>query len=195
MRELLIPIGLVLFGILLLASEALIPSAGILGVFAAGSLLAGVCMSFYYGGLTIGTGFLVVTGGVVALVIRKMIQWWPRSTIGRMMLVEPAKPDELLPDRSKFLDLVGAVGTTQSLMLPGGFVEIDSKRYDAVSETAIDPDQWVRVTGVADGRILEVRQISPEEAQREKTQPNPKSDPLELPMKDVLDDPFEDALG
>jgi len=131
MREYLIPIGLVLLGVLLIGSEAFVPSAGILGVLAVASLIGGVVMAYYYGGLVVGTFFMVATGAIVTGLTMKMIRWWPQSTIGKLMLVEPAR-EELLVDRSAIQSMVGRAGKALGLMMPGGMIEIDGKRFDAV---------------------------------------------------------------
>jgi len=195
MREYLIPTGLVLLGVLLIASEAFVPSAGILGILAAAALISGVVMAYYYGGLVVGTLFMVATGVVVSGLIVKMIRWWPQSTIGKLILVEPPREEDLLVDRSETHSMVGRVGKTLGLMMPGGLIEIDGKRLEAVAETAIEEGSWVEVTKISNGRILNVRPITEERANEINRGPVADEDPLSTPVKDILDDPFEDALG
>lgn len=195
MRQFLLPIGLISLGLLLIAVETFIPSAGILGVLASAALISGVAMSYYYGGLAVGTAFMVVTGVVVTGVIAKMIRWWPHSTIGKLILVEPPKEEDLLVDRSEFNEMVGRVGQTLGLMMPGGYIEIDGKRYDAVAEVAIDEGHWVSVSGVSGGTTLKVRPISEEAALQASEDAQKGADPLARPVEDGLDDPFQDALG
>lgn len=191
MREILLPIGLVLFGLLLVASEAFIPSAGILGILAAASLIAGIVMAFYYGGALVGTVFMAVTAAVVTLLIRSMIKWWPKSAIGQKILVEPPKAEDLLVDRSEIKSMVGRYGKTLGLMVPGGIVEIDGKRFDALAETAVDPDTWVQVTKVTSGRILRVQPADEHEALQSR-QPSTEADG-EHPADDLFADPFSDS--
>ncbi len=195
MREYLIPIGLVLLGILFIASEAFVPSAGILGIFAVASLVGAIVMAYYYGGLVVGTLFMAVTGVIVTVVIMKMIRWWPHSTIGKLMLVEPPKEEDLLVDRSEMQSMVGRVGKALGLMMPGGLVEIDGKRFDALAEGAIEEGSWVEVTRITSGRILNVRSVTEERANEINRGTDVAPSPLSKPVKDILDDPFEDALG
>lgn len=195
MREYLIPTGLVSLGVLLIASEAFVPSAGILGILAIASLAGGVVMAYYYGGLVVGTLFMVVTGVIVSALIMKMIRWWPESTIGKLMLVEPAKEEDLLVDRSETQSMVGRVGKALGLMMPGGLIEIDGKRMEAVAEIAIEEGSWVEVTKITSGRILNVRPITEEQVKERNQESDSDESPLSKPAKDILDDPFEDALG
>lgn len=199
MKELLLPLGLVAVGVLLLACETFIPSGGVLGVLAALALLSGVATAFYYGGLAVGTVFMTATFVSVGALVAYMIRKWPNTTMGKLILVEPPKETQLLPDRSELHALVGRVGRAVVVMLPGGFVEIDSKRYDATAVAAVEQGSWVEVVGIRSGRILLVRPVSEEsalqaalEAEREQTR---RKDPLSMPAGEGVPDPFDDALG
>lgn len=194
MRELLIPIGCVALGILFIGCETFLPSAGILGLLAALSLLAGVGLSYYYGGIVLGTTFMVLTCAIVTVFIFKMVRWWPHSAIGKLILIDSTKQENLV-DRSELDSMVGRVGQTLGLMMPGGYVEIDGKRHDAVAEVAIEEGEWITVTGLSSGRTLRVRPISKEAAMQVLRKNSQDTDPLSRPVNDVLDDPFEDALG
>lgn len=196
MREILIPIGLVLLGLLLVGSEAFVPSAGILGILAAACLVGGIVMAYYYGGAAIGTLFLVVTGAGVACLIWKMVKWWPSSTIGKRILVEPPSAEDLLVDRSETRSMVGRYGKTLGLMVPGGFVEIDGKRFDAVADNAIEADTWVKVTRITGGRILNVLPVEAEIALKaiaEASESNSEGSASPVPADDLFADPFADS--
>ena len=193
MKEIFTPIGLILLGLLLVASEAFVPSAGILGILAGLSLLSGVVMAFYYLGSVVGTIFLVITGTLATLLIMKMVQWWPKSAIGKRILVEPPQKEDLLVDRSETDSMVGRYGKTLGLMMPGGMIEIEGKRYDALAETAIEAGMWVQVTRISSGRILNVLPVDAETVLRsEHAAERQSGDPLES-ADDVFSDPFADA--
>ena len=195
MRELLLPIGLVVLGVLLLTSEAFIPSAGVLGVMSALCLLGGVVSAFYYGGLGVGTIFMMATIAGVGFLISYMVRKWPQTTFGKLVLIEPPSEKDLLPDRTEFKSLVGRVGQALSLMLPSGLVEIDDKRYDATAKTTVEKGTWVEVVAVQNGRNLVVRPVSAEKALRAREQEARSRDPLSAPVDEVLPDPFDDPLG
>ena len=117
-----------------------------------------------------------------------MIRRWPDTTLGRLILVEPAPEQELLPDRSEYQTLVGRVGRALAVMLPSGIVEIDNKHYDAVAESTVEEGTWVQVVSVHDGRTLLVRPVSAEQAIKARRD----QDPLATPVEE-LQDPFEEA--
>lgn len=190
MREVVIPLGFVLLGLLLIGAEVFIPSAGVLGVLATVAIAAGVVTAFYYGGLAIGTIFLVVTLVIVAIVIQQLFRWWPHTSIGRSILI-PDQPVTSEP-RQILDDLVGRVGRSSGVLMPSGYVMIDEQRYDAMAEVAIDDDEWIAVSGV-DGRTLKVRKISESEALTAIRESTRAEDPLALPADEILDDPFDEV--
>lgn len=185
------PIALAAFGVLFIALEVFIPSAGVLGVLATVSLLSAIVSAFWYGGLTVGTIFMAITVIGVLFFIQYLVKKWPTTTLGRLILVEPPAEDELLPDRSELHSMVGRVGQALSLMLPSGFVEIDGKKFDASATGTVEEGTWVEVVSVRNGVNLVVRPIDEEtalKAQREKAR---EENPLSAPIEDVVPDPFE----
>ena len=146
MEMLLWAIGLILLGLVFLACEAFIPSAGMLGVLSVTSILGGVALAFYAGGMATGTLFLAGAMTAVLLTIAAMVRWWPQTPLGKMILIKPRPADEVVPDLSPLAQLVGQVGQTRALMLPGGMIEIEGNTYDAVTDGAsIEKGTWVEV--------------------------------------------------
>lgn len=192
MREILIPLGCVALGLLLIASEVFVPSAGIIGILATISLVSGVVLAFYYGGMVTGAFFMMATLAVVVAVLYQVFRWWPHTWIGKQILIEPAA-ETILVDRSEYQNLVGQVGKTAGVMMPGGYVEIEGKRYDAVAEVAIEDGQWITVTGLAAGSTLKVRSISEQAAHRELRRQQPDAvDRLSRPVENGFEDPFDE---
>lgn len=194
MKQLFIPVCLVGLGVFLIAIEAILPSAGVLGILAALSLLAGVVSAFFYGGLAVGTGFMVATFVGVALFIAYLIRRWPDTTLGKLILVEPPPTEELLPDRSEVHSMVGRVGQALSLMLPSGFVEIDGRRFDASAETTVEQGTWVEVVSVRNGTNLIVRPIDEAAARRSQNEANAENPDFTTDEKPILD-PFEEPFN
>lgn len=192
MKQLFIPICLVGLGVSLIAIEAIIPSAGVLGILAALALLAGVLSAFYYGGLTVGTAFMIATVVVVWIFITYLIRNWPNTTLGKLILVEPPPTEELLPDRSEIHSMVGRVGQALSLMLPSGLVEIDGRRFDASAETSVEQGAWVEVISVRNGSNLIVRPVDEERAMRAQNGRGAGGGSLDRLNEDVISDPFEE---
>lgn len=194
MMKFIIPLGLLSLGMLLLASEVFVPSAGILGVLAVVSLIAGVSSAYYYGGIVVGTIVFAITLAICAVLISSMIKWWPQTRLGKRILVQPVRGDDVLPDRSAQQSLLGAVGQAVSVMLPSGRVEIYGKQYDATARTSVESGEWLKVIEVR-GRNLIVRTIDEEVARQELAAHARVSDPLSQPVEEIVADPFEDPLG
>ncbi len=189
------PIGLILLGLVLLALEAFIPSAGLLGILSAVAILAGIVMAFISGGLAVGTAFLGVTVLAVTSTIAALIRWWPATPLGKLILIDPRPAEEVVPDLTPLQQLVGQVGQTRVLMLPSGMIDVEGRTYDAITAgPSIEKGIWVEVTSVR-GRNLVVRPISDEIAHQLRSTQALSPDPLSRPVDDVVPDPFSDPLA
>jgi membrane-bound serine protease (ClpP class) len=158
MDALLWSILLLLLGLALIALEVFVPSGGVLGVLAALALIASIVVAFS-GGWATGSVMLVVAMVVVPVVIGVAIHWWPRTPIGRMIVLEPPHgEEEVLPETAEYRGLrsmIGKRGVAKTKMLPSGAVVIEGRSYDALSEgMAIDPGQPIRVMAVRATRIV-----------------------------------------
>lgn len=192
MKDLLLPLILVAIGLVLIAGEALLPSAGMLGFLAVVLLVAGIATAFQYGGMLTGTVFMGATMAACVVTISTMLKLWPHTRFGKLILTAPPPADEQLPDRSAIRSLVGEVGQAISLMLPSGLVEIHGKRYDATANKTIEAGTWVEVVKLR-GQNLIVRPISAESARDALSQQLRQDDPLSQPAEDIVQDPFDDA--
>lgn len=192
MDIMLIPICLVALGVFLIAIEAFIPSAGVLAILAACALIGGVVAAFVQGGLYVGTAFMFATTVGVIAFVAWMIRIWPDTKLGKLILVEPSPPETLLPNRQAFQELVGRIGQTTSVMLPGGLIDIDGVTHEAVAMRAVEANTWVEVVKIRNGRILEVRPVDQEVALQRRQAAAREADPLSTPIDDVVPDPFND---
>ncbi|MGA2069515.1 MAG: NfeD family protein [Thermoguttaceae bacterium] len=185
------PILLLTLGLGLAVLEVFFPSAGILPLFAAALMLAAVVMGFREGagvGMTILGLIVVVTPTVIILAFRV----WPHTSIGRQMLLEAPRAEDVLPDdpdRVHLKGLIGQLGRAKCRMLPGGIVVIDGRTADAVSEgMVIEAGQQVRVIKVQANRLV-VRPVEDE------TPTESAENPLERPIDSILGDAFRDPLA
>jgi membrane-bound serine protease (ClpP class) len=142
----------------LIVLEIFIPSGGVLSVLAALAVIASLAVAFT-GGMWTGILMMLVTIVIVPLVVAGAVHWWPRTPIGRLIVLEtPASEDEVLPDNPEYRrlgELVGKRGIAKTKMLPSGLVEIDDQTYDALTDgVAIDPGQWIQVIAVRARRIV-----------------------------------------
>jgi membrane-bound serine protease (ClpP class) len=163
--------------------EVFFPSAGILGFLSAVSVLAAVVMGFYQGPMV---GILILLGAMIGLPSALVLgfKYWPKTAMGRRVLLMAPGPDEVLPtdpERDFLRGLVGRVGHAKSKMLLSGVITIDGRTVDAVSESLpIEVGQAVQVIQVH-GREVVVRPIT------EETTNSPPADPLQQ----TFDDPFD----
>lgn len=156
---------LLALGLGLIALELFVPSGGVLGILAALAIIASIAVAFS-GGWVTGVIMLVATMLILPVALAAAIHYWPRTPIGRAILLEtPQSEEEVLPDKPahrKLKDLIGKRGTAKTKMLPSGAVVIDGRVYDAIGEgMAIDPGQPIRVTAVRTNRIVVVLDDSP----------------------------------
>ena len=192
LNNFIMPVALACLGFLLIALEAFIPSAGVLGTLAAVALIAAIISAFWFGGLSVGTLFMAATLVAVAYLIQALVRQWPKTSIGKKILVEPPPPEELLPDRSELHSMVGRVGQALSLMLPSGYIEIDGKRFDASATETVEEGTWVEVQSVRNGTNLIVRAIDQETALRAQRANELGDNPTSAPMDEVVPDPFDE---
>ncbi len=180
---------LLLLGLTLVLVEVFVPSGGVLGLLSVASLVASISLAFYHKGVEVGLIFLIVTSVGVPTALVLAFRYWPKTPMGRRLLLDVPRGEELLPDtpqRRTLRELVGKVGVAKSLMLPSGAVVIDGQTIDALSEgMAIEAGQQVRVIEVRGSRVV-VRPAEGSEARSDDVM----SRPIESLGLDSLEDPL-----
>lgn len=181
---------LLLVGVLLIMVEVFVPSGGVLGFLSIGSLMAGIILAFYHRGPEVGFLFLALTSIVVPAALMFAFRWWPKTPMGRRVLLEVPTSEEVLPDtpeRRTLRQMVGKVGVAKSVMLPSGAVVVEGQTIDALSEgSPIEAGQSVKVIEVRGNRVV-VR--ATEEA------PTSNNDILSQPIESLGLDSLEDPLA
>jgi membrane-bound serine protease (ClpP class) len=173
---------LLVLGAGLAVLEVFFPSAGILGFLSATAVLSAVVMGFFSGPIV---GMLILLGAIVGLpaVIVLGFKYWPKTAMGRRVMLMAPSSEDVLPDNSEkeFLkSLIGQIGRAKSKMLLSGVITIDGRTVDAVSESMpIEIGQAVRVVQVR-GHGVVVRPV-------EESAITPPTDPLQQ----TFDDPFD----
>ena len=174
---------LLVLGTGLAGVEIFFPSAGILAFLSAAALMAAIVMGFCQNLLT---GILILLGVLVGLptVIVLGFKYWPKTAMGRRVLLMAPASEDVLPDDSEkkmLKSLIGRVGRAKSKMLLSGVITIDGRTVDAVSESMpIEAGQTVRVVQVR-GHGVVVRPVDEE----------PPAEPPVGPLQRVYDDPFD----
>jgi membrane-bound ClpP family serine protease len=180
---------LLALGLGLSVLEVFLPSGGIIGFLAASAILAAILVAFREGS---GTGLAVLSSAMVTIpvVIALALRFWPKTAIGRRMLLSSPESDEILPDNPRYhylKGLVGRVGVAKSKMLPSGAVSIDGRTIDALSEGfPIEIGQRVRVMEARGNRVV-VRPVTDEIPE------DNEADPLARPIDTVVPDPFGES--
>lgn len=150
--------ALLALGIVVVFAELFIPSGGVLGALATACFVGSVVIAFLDGTWS-GLLMLGVNTVVVPVLLISAVRWWPRTPIGRMILVTPPEhPDDVLPDTEAYrglTPLIGMRGYALSKMLPSGAVKIAGRTYDAISDGfAIEAGQAIEVFQVRTNRLV-----------------------------------------
>jgi membrane-bound ClpP family serine protease len=144
---------LMILGCMLVVLEVFIPSAGILSLLAAASLIGSILIAFRQGPVT---GFAFTATMIVAVptVLTLAIKYFPKTPMGKAILGELPKEEEVRPKDPRRA-LIGRVGVARSKMLPSGAIEIDGQMIDAMSQgQVIEPGQYVVVVEVRANRVV-----------------------------------------
>jgi membrane-bound ClpP family serine protease len=163
-------------------AEIFFPSAGILGFLAASALLASMVMGFQQNAIV---GVLMVIAAILGLPTAIILgfKYWPKTAMGRRVLLAAPTSEEVLPDdpdKEMLKSLIGRTGRAKSKMLLSGVIAIDGRTIDAVSESMpIEVGHAVQVVQVR-GREVVVRPID-----------EPRKPESEDPLKQAYDDPFD----
>ena len=128
---------------------------------------------------------MVLLGTVLALpiLLMAMIKVWPKTPIGKRILLKDMKLEEVLPDDPFSADLVGQLGIAKTKMLPSGIVLINHQKFDAISDGfAIDVGQPIKVVAIRGNHIY----VEPYDGEVD--------DVADMPVRDrdILSQPFEE---
>jgi len=181
---------LLVVGLILAMLEIFVPSGGVLGFLSVTSLIAALVMAFRHSPWS-GLGFLGLAVFAVPAGLVFALQLWPKTPMGRRILLPLPKSEDVLPNderRRELKSLVGRIGKAKSLMLPSGAVQIDGKTVDALSEgMAIEAGQWVKVVEVRGTRVV----VRPTDRRME---PGADAEQLNRPIDELGLDPFDETL-
>ena len=150
---------LLLFGIALAMLEILIPSGGILGLLSGAAIIASLVLAFGVNNAT-GVVFLAAVVVLVPVVIISGFKIFPKTPIGRRIILSPAVESEAQRGSAGVADkdyghLLGKKGKAVTALRPSGIAEIEGQRYSVVAEgELIDDDTDVVVVQVEGNSIV-----------------------------------------
>lgn len=151
---------IIVAGLLLLATEFVIPTGGVLFGISLACIVLGVAMTFMGGNDPIvGLITLVVVFVAVPSFLGLALKYWPRSRWGRrFFLMAPAVDDATvaaMPVHLELEQLRGRFGKALSSLRPSGVVDFDGKRIDTITEgSMVEEGSWVRCIEVKAGRVI-----------------------------------------
>ncbi|WP_047816184.1 NfeD family protein [Rhodopirellula islandica] len=194
-------LGLLVLFLTLVIAEIIVPSGGLLSLFAVAAAITAVLIAFTVSlnfGLAVVLGLLVLTPILLSIILRL----WPQTGVGKEILnrrgpnSESSVPIATAPDGTPLNELVGRYGVAASDLLPAGRIIVDDHKVDAVSTgMPIDRGQPVKVVRVQAGK-LQVRSASVEESQaiKHSATANASTSPSESNSAKTLDEVNLDDL-
>lgn len=156
---------LVLAAVLLLLLDLLVPSGGALLLLSAFAAIASIVIAFQHS-LHLGLATLTVLVGITPWIIYLAIKLWPKTIIGKMMIIGlPKSHNDILPDTPEIQELramIGQIGISETNLMPSGTVLIQGKRFDAHCRSGlIDRGSVVAVIGTQMGHLIVTRTDAP----------------------------------
>jgi len=182
------PVMILLVAVGLLILECFIPSGGVIGVLSALAFATAVGTAFSFCGLKIGTAFLAGTAALIPGLIYLAVLWWPKTPIGRRILIQPPDEQLLRPDgHRERQQWVGRRAIAVTALLPSGAIRLGERTVDAMSDgMAIEKDSVVEIVAVR-GVHLIVRPTDQPVA-------DGSSPATSEPLRTEVLDPFDDSL-
>jgi membrane-bound ClpP family serine protease len=165
MSYLMWPLLLLAIGLILLITEAFIPSGGLIGILAIGCLLLSLYQAFTVPSApNLGWKFVVAELVLIPIVMVVAIQLWPKTPLARRIFLPPPSLEdvETAHTRQRFDHLMGEFGRALTPLRPSGLVDFEGRRLNAMAEEGlIEAGSLVRAVRVQSG-ILIVRRADDE---------------------------------
>jgi membrane-bound ClpP family serine protease len=144
-------------GFLFLVADLFLMS-GVLAVLSLGAVVLGVLLTFVGGGPSVGTITAFAVFIALPLMIRLLLYFWPRTSMGRDFFLPGQAEDATvaaLPVNQELEHLKGRIGRTLSALRPAGMVDFDGRRVDTITEgMMVDAGQLVRCIDVRAGKVV-----------------------------------------
>ena len=160
MSYLIWPLLLLAIGLILLVTEAFLPSGGLIGLLALGCLGLSLYQAFtvpdapYLGWKFLAAELLLIPAAMVLA-----IQLWPKTPLAKRIFLPPPTAEEVEagPPRHRLDHLIGEFGRATTPLRPSGLVDFDGHRLDGLAEEGLIPaGSLVRAVRIHSG-VLVVR--------------------------------------
>ena len=147
-------IAFFVLGVSLLALEIVTPGA-VLGVAGGVCMFIGVVVAFAVLGST--GGALATIGALLALAATLYLEfvWLPRSRLAKKFSMDTTNPGTRQPPVARPDEVVGREATAETVLAPGGYVQVDGRRYEAFCQSGhVEPGTRLRIVGVDSFRLI-----------------------------------------
>src|SRR4051812_32312638 len=137
-------------GIILLITEVLLPTHGVLAFIGIGSIIGAIITSFL---INVWLGLGSIAGGVTIMPVigAWLVNIWPRTRVGRQ-LVLPSHDHSPRPLEPLAVQ-IGQTGITVSELRPMGTCEFAGQRIQVISDLGIiPPGKQIRVVNITNRR-------------------------------------------
>lgn len=161
----------------LLAVEVFIPSGGLILVTALASLAGSIWLGWRAWSETPPVFWLFIATIIVLVptAIGVTLYWFPRTEMGKRMLLDGPSLDEVTgytEETNRLSALIGKQGKSLTLMNPGGLVLVDGERHHSESVgLLIEPGEPIEVVGISGTRIVVRRATETSEAPKDAEPP------------------------
>jgi membrane-bound ClpP family serine protease len=138
----------------LAAIDIFVPSGGVLILLGIVAAVASIFCAFQVG-VTAGLIMATVVAGSIPVFFVLAIKIWPRTPLGKRILLKPPRTGRPIFERS--LDrYIGSVVVNRWPLMPMGSLQIGHQSFNAVSAdgTVIDPGQRVKVVAVHESMLV-----------------------------------------
>lgn len=141
-------------GLALVIAEVLFPSMGILSVLATAAIVAAIVMAFRESTAT-GFNFMIAAALLVPVFVMAGLKLFPRSPMGRKMVVSGLSFESTAATDARDLELVGVEGVVEAPCRPTGTARLAGRRVDVVTRGEwIPAGEPVRVVEVRGNRVV-----------------------------------------
>lgn len=153
-------------GFALIAAEFFIPSGGMIALSCAGCFVGSVMCAYnawFVSSPKLFWTFTIGLGGLIPTFLWFFLRTLERTSLGNNLLLPKTNPDEVVPYREETAQLermIGRLGTTLTMMNPGGMVRVENERLHAFTEgMLVMAGEVVEVVEVRGARVV-VRKTS-----------------------------------
>jgi membrane-bound serine protease (ClpP class) len=172
--------------------EIFIPSGGVLMFLTCVAIIGSIVFAFLQDTL-FGAIYMFSIVLLLPCLMWGVVLVWPYTSIGRRVLLDPEDDPALRPNAELLAlkQLIGKHGITRSKMIFSGQIEIDGRKYNAVSDIEfLEPATSIVVIGLESMSLLVRRSEEPQNNTATTNIENNENKPNTDDIPEIIYDPF-----